>query len=153
MKKLVLAAAALVSFLSASTSNAQLTGPSALNIIRDDFSNNGYTVESGSNSMLMKDASGNIIFSVSQVNPQTVTLTSVVARTRKLTSEQESMLQRKIAHFNISSSVGTLWLDNATGEVTMEHHLNPRFVSPATMAKIAANFGDLVRTEEQVLMQ
>ena len=153
MKKLVLAAAALVSFLSVSTSSAQLTGPSALNVIRDDFSSNGYTVEAGSNSMLMKDASGHVIFTVSQVNPQTVTLSSVVARMRKLSTEERARLQQKIAYFNYSSAVGTLWFDNTTGEVTMEHHLNPRFVSPATMAKIAANFGDMVRSEERILMQ
>jgi hypothetical protein len=153
MKKLALAAAALVCFLSASASHAQLTGPSALNVIRDDFSSNGYTVEAGANSMLMKDASGNLVFTVSQVNPQTVTLSSVVARLRKLTAEERTLLQQKIAFFNFSSSVGTLWFNNATGEVTMEHHLNPRYVSPATMAKIAASFGDMVRTEEQILMQ
>lgn len=153
MKKLVLAAAALVSFLSVSTSSAQLTGPSALNVIRDDFSSNGYTVEAGSNSMRMKDASGHLVFTVSQVNPQTVTLTSVVARMRKLNAEERNRLQQQIAFFNFSSSVGTLWFDNSTGEVTMEHHLNPRFVSPASIAKIAASFGDMVRTEEQILMQ
>src|SRR4051812_44759572 len=153
MKKLVLAAAALVSFFFATASHAQLTGPSALNAIRDDFSNNGYTVEAGSNSVLMKDASGNTIFTVSQVNPQTITLSSVIAHLHQLSAEQRTQLQRRIAFFNYSSSVGTLWYNTATGEVTMEHHLNPRFVSPATMVKVAASFGDMVRTEEQVLMQ
>jgi len=140
-------------FLAASAGYAQLTGPSALSAIRDDFSSNGYTVEQGSNTVMMKDAAGNIVFTVYQVNSQTVTLTSVVAHLKKLSAEQRAKLQRRIAYFNYSSPVGTLWFDNATGDVTMEHHLNPRYVSPATMVTVAASFGDMVRTQERYLMQ
>lgn len=153
MKKIMLAAVALVTFLAASASHAQLTGPSVLNTIGDNFSRNGYTVESGSNIVVMKDASGAMVFTVSQVNQQTITLKGVVASMRNLTPEQRTQLQRKIALFNYSSHVGTLWLDNATGDVTMEHHLNPRHLSPSTMATIAASFGDVARTEGEILMQ
>jgi len=154
MKKIMLAAAALVTFLTASASHAQLTGPSVLNSIGDNCSRYGYSVESGSNTVVMKDAStGTMVFTVSQVNSQTITLRGVVASMRNLTPEQRTQLQRRIALFNYSSHVGTLWLDNATGEVTMEHHLNPRHLSPSTMATIATSFGDVARAEGQILMQ
>ncbi len=155
MKKLALLAGALCAFLLATPVYAQLTGAPILNSIGNNLADvGGYSVVTGTNTVLVRDAeSGRTLFVMKEVNQQTITLSSVVASLRTLTPEQKDRLLRHIAMFNISSAVGTLWLDQSTGQVTMQHHLNPRLVSQAGLVNTAVRFGDAVRAEQVRLLQ
>ncbi len=155
MKNILLTAAALFTFLLVAPVHAQLTGPSVLSFIGDSFARqSGYSIVSGTNTVLVKDVeSGRTLFVVKDVNQQTITLSSVVASLRQLSPESRDRMLKQISQYNFSSAVGTLWYDNATGEVTMEHHLNPRLVSSANIVSVANRFGDAVRAEKTVLAQ
>ncbi|MDB5034473.1 MAG: hypothetical protein JWQ98_1714 [Chlorobi bacterium] len=149
MKKFLPASVALILFLLATPGFAQLTGPSLLGKIRDNLNKQtSYKVSLANDAIIMTDArSGVTVCTVRQESSQKITLSCVVARLKGLSAEKRQQLQRKIALFNFSSAVGTLWYDSRTGEVTMEHFLNPRQVSPVSMASVAARFGETYRAE------
>lgn len=153
MKKLLLSVAALVALIAAIPAQAQLTGPSLLDKVRDNLSQeSSFRVESTSKSVLLRDAAtGAELFTVSEVDAQTVTLSGVVARVGQLSQERRNAVMQRIAFFNFSSGVGTLGYNSATGEVTMHHYVNPRYVSPANIAYVASRFGDVARSEAQLL--
>ncbi len=153
MKKLVLTIAALAGLL-VTECQAQLTGPSSIAYIHDGTKTGSYKVERDAHSVTFRDAmTGAEVFKASEVNAQTVTLVGFVASLRNLSPEQKEQLLKKVAFYNFSSPVGTLLVDSETGDITMEHHLNPRHVSPSSMATVASRFGDAVRSESQSLLQ
>jgi len=154
MKKFLLSIATLIVFAAVPMS-AQLTGPTLIDRVRDDLSQQRtFKVESARNSVLLRDAAtGAELLTVSEVDGQTVTLSGVVARLDNLSPERRAAVIRQIEYFNFSSGVGTLGYDNATGVVTMQHHLNPRYVSPSSIAYVASRFGDVAKTEATRLAQ
>lgn len=153
MKKSVLAAALFVAFIVAAPAHAQLTGASVLHAISENFQHlDGYAVVTGPNSVkLNESATGRTVFEVREDNAQTITLSSVVMNARSLSGDRRERMLKSIAMFNFSSPVGTLWMEDATGDVTLVHHLNPRFVSPSNIVSVAMMFGDMVRTEKRAL--
>ena len=103
---------------------------------------------SGDQIVVSDRATGDEVFSLREINSQTVTLTGRVGRL----GEREDLRQH-IAMFNFSSSVGTLNVNERTGEVTIEHRLNPTQVSVPAMAQAANLFGQVARTQTQVFHQ
>lgn len=152
MKKFLLSIAALVSIIAATPGYAQFTGPSILDKVRDNLSQQkAFKVESTNKTVLLRDAAtGAELFTVSEIDAQTVTLSGVVGKLDKMSSERRDAVMQRIAYFNFSSGVGTLGYNKSTGEVTMQHHLNPRYVSPANIAHVASSFGDVARTEARL---
>ncbi len=153
MMKSILATAAIAAFL-ATPAFAQ-TGPSLLTSLRDDLAKQTtFKVELQSNAVTLKDnRTGSEVFTMREMNPQTVTLSGVVTSLEKVAPERKQEVMQKIAQFNVSSPVGTMVVDNKTGEVTMHHHLNSRLVSRSGMVNVATRFGDAVREEATVLLQ
>jgi hypothetical protein len=155
MRKLLLASAALVMLFLATPGFAQLTGPSLLGKIRDNLSKQtNYKVSLAHDAITMTDArTGATVCTVRQESSQKITLSCVVASLKGLPAEQKQRALKKIALFNFSSAVGTLLYDNRTGEVTMEHFLNPRQVTPVSMASVAARFGETYRAQAASLTE
>ncbi|MEO5929391.1 MAG: hypothetical protein ABIR47_05630 [Candidatus Kapaibacterium sp.] len=153
MKKLLLAPVALIMFLLATPGFAQLTGPSLLGKIRDNLNKQtSYKVSLVNDAIVMTDAhTGVRVCTVRQESSQKITLSCVVTRLDGVSAEKKQRIQRKIALFNFSSAVGTLWYDSRTGEVILEHFLNPRQVSPVNMASVAARFGETYRAQAATL--
>lgn len=155
MKKILLSIAALVTFFASTSGFAQLTGPSLIDRVRDDLSQQRtLKIESNEKSVMLRDAAtGAEIFTVRQIDAQTVTLSGVIARLNNLSPERRHEVMQRIAFFNFSSPVGTLGFNNSTGEVVMEHHLNPRYVSASSIASVAGRFNDVARNEATLLVQ
>lgn len=152
--KSILIAAAFLALLVTSSVHAQLTGPSALGMLRDDLAKQtNFKVDLVTNGVALKDAgTGKEVFTVRQMNSQTVTLSGFVVSLDKVSPERKQEVLRRIALFNFSSAVGTLEVDN-NGRVTMYHHLSSRLVSRAGMVDVASRFGDAMREEAKVLLQ
>lgn len=155
MKKLMLAVSAFVALVAAAPGYAQFTGPTVIDQVRNDFNRQErYSVEKSKGTIVLRDAStGEELFTLSEVDAQTVTLSSVIAKLDHLSPERKHEVLQRIAFFNFSSPVGTLGYDNSTGTVTMEHHLNPRQVSASSIATVAVRFGDVARAEANNLAQ
>jgi hypothetical protein len=96
-------------------------------------------------------ATGREICMLRQVNPRQVIITGTVANLSNLSRDERSAAMRKIALFNFSSSVGTLWFDERTGDVCMEHKINPQLVSIPSIARVASLFGSTVRSQTVML--
>jgi hypothetical protein len=56
-----------------------------------------------------------------------------------------------MATFNFSSPVGTLLLDEKTGALRMEHHLNPQSMNMETVAQVVLLFGQVADAESREL--
>ncbi|MBS1912992.1 MAG: hypothetical protein JST22_13480 [Bacteroidetes bacterium] len=155
MKMFMTAAMAFIALIVAVPAHAQSTGASLLHEIGDNMTSHPeYTAVVGTNTVLIKDVTtGATLFVVKETNAQTITLSSVVATVHSLTPDSRARLLRRISQFNFSSPVGTLWYDNASGNVTMEHHLNPRMVSQSGIMNVAVRFGDAVRAQQIALLQ
>lgn len=155
MKMFTIAAMALFALLIANPANAQSTGASVLHEIGESMTTHPeYSAVMGTNTVLIKDVvTGNTLFVVKEMNAQTITLSSVVATLHSMTPDRKAQLMRRISQFNFSSAVGTLWYDNASGTVTMEHNLNPKMVSQNGMSNVAVRFGDAVRAQQMALLQ
>lgn len=150
MKILVFAAALLMMSLLAGPVQAQTTGPSLLKklLVQIKAQPTFEVATSGDQIVVSDRTTGDEVFSLREINSQTVTLSGRVGRL----GEREDLRQH-IAMFNFSSSVGTLNVNERTGEVTIEHHLNPRLVSLPAMAQAASLFGQVARTQIQMFRQ
>lgn len=150
MKILVFAATLIAASLLAGPAQAQTTGPSLMKKLLVQIKAQPlFEVSTAGDQIVVSDRkTGDKVFSLREVNPQTVTLSGVVGRL----GEREDLRQH-IAMFNFSSSVGTLYVNESTGEVTIEHRLNPMQVSVPAMADAANLFGQVARTQSQVFHQ
>lgn len=155
MKKLIFAGTVMAGLFFASSAFAQLTGPSLLQAVSNDLSRLPDTrVEQRGNSLVLRDSRTNAeIFTVSESGAQIVTLSGVVGDIGTMSSERKQMVEQHLAYFNYSSAVGTIALDNQSGQVTMYHHLNARLVSPANIVNVAQHFTDAMRAETVVFVQ
>lgn len=134
---------------------AQSTGESVLSAIGDRLdSERQFKIEHRADGMHLIDlTSGKEIAVVRESTPQSVVISGVVASINTLPADVRRELGERIALFNFSSRVGTLSLDEATGELTMAHALNPRAVPVPAMARVASIFGDVVRQEGRVFIR
>lgn len=156
MKLFIALAAVVLLSLSAAPLQAQTTGPAVINQIRAHLEKSqSFTVRLGEqNRMSLLDAgSGSEIVWLEEVDAQQVTLGGTVVRISDLTPQQQSRVRARIAFFNFSSPVGTLTLNEGTGVVTMEHHLNPRLVPVPAMADAARIFAQVARSQSRSLLQ
>ncbi len=153
MKLLVLTATFLLCSLLAAPCFAQATGASALGVLRAQLDRqNTYRVEAATDRIRLLDpTSGREILSLRQTSPQTIMLSGVVGKIDRATTAQRLRAEQRIALFNFSSPVGTLTLNERSGQVTMEHALNPRLVPAAAMAHVAALFGEAVQNQGRQL--
>jgi hypothetical protein len=154
MKKLMFIAAMAFVMVTLSAT-AQVTGPNVLRGVSDQLSAaGGYRVELSDDALHVKDAAtGSELLSLRQTNAQQVTISGTVAHLGSLAPALRNRIMQEIALFNFSSSVGTLHVDEKTGEVTMQHNLNPRVVPVAAIAQVATRFGDSVIRQSQALAQ
>jgi hypothetical protein len=154
MKKLMLSAA-LAFVMCSIAATAQVTGPEILRNVSDQLSTTrGYRVELRSDGLHMNDAStGNEVLAMRQMNPQQVMISGKVAELGKLAPEIRQKVMKQIALFNFSSSVGTLYVDEKTGEVTLQHNVNPRTVPAAAIAQVATQFTNSVVLQSRMLVK
>jgi hypothetical protein len=156
MKRFIALVAVAVLSLLAGRVHAQTTGPSVLGQLSEQLNaQKVYLVQADADDqMSLVDAtSGDEVFQVQQVSSQQLTITGMVARMQNISPEKARQIRSRIALFNFSSPVGTLTLDEGTGVVTMEHHMNPRVVTMPAMASTARLFGVVARNQSQTLLQ
>lgn len=154
MKQLLLTATALL-FLAAVPSLAQQTGASVVRGLYEQLSGQGtYNVEMKGTTIVLRDRkTGAEVVSVSQLGSQQVKVTGIVGNLGMgSTSAKKKALQR-IALFNYSSPVGTLYVDPSSGDVVIYHNLNPRLVPVSSMANVALRCGDVARAQSGQMMQ
>ena len=107
-----------------------------------------YAVESSDNSIVLTDvASGMAACTIRQSDAKTVTMSATIARLPLGSQKQVQRAIDQIVDFNVNSSVGTLSLNNRTGEVRMEHYVNSSLVPSSSVAQVAIRFADVARTE------
>jgi hypothetical protein len=150
MKILVFAATLVAASLLAGPAQAQTTGPTLMKkLLVQIKAQPTFEVSTAGDQIVVSDRkTGDNVFSLREINSQTVTMTGSVGRL----GERDDLRQH-IAMFNFSSSVGTLYVDEKTGEVTIQHHLNPRLVSVTAMADAANRFGQVARMQSAVFHQ
>lgn len=150
MKILVFVAALFTMSLLAGPVQAQTTGPTLIKkLVAQITAQPNFNIATSGDLVVVTDrTTGDEVFSLREVNSQTVTLSGRVGRL----GEREN-LREHVAMFNFSSSVGTLNINESTGEVTIEHHLNPRHVTLPAMAQAASLFGQVARTQIQMFRQ
>ena len=76
-----------------------------------------------------------------------------VAELGKLAPEIRQKVMKQIALFNFSSTVGTLHVDENTGEVTLRHNVNPRMVPAAAIAQVATQFTNSIVLQSRMLVK
>jgi hypothetical protein len=91
---------------------------------------------------------GRELCAVRFVEPQVVTISRSIT-TLDLRSAAAVHVMRAMATFNFSSPVGTLLLDEKTGALRMEHHLNPQSMSMESVAQVVLMFGEVADTESR----
>jgi hypothetical protein len=107
-----------------------------------------YGVESDGSSIVLTDvASGMAACTIRQTDARTVTMSATIARLPLTSSKQVQRAIEQIGDFNVNSSVGTLSLDDRTGEVRMEHYVNSSLVPSSSVAQVAIRFADIARKE------
>lgn len=152
MMKPLLALLAISALFGGTSLFAQSTGQSPLAAVRDAFSGRSeYRVDERPHQLVFSDAaSGAELFRLSETTTGTLTLSGSVPN---VNGTAAVALDEKISWFNCSSAVGTMWMDQKTGQVTMLHHLNPQLVSRSGLANVADRFGEAVRSETKMLTQ
>ena len=112
----------------------------------------GYRFESLSSSIFANDAeTGERIYTITHPDRGYLTLSGILMRLRSPSFNLRNRIQREVERFNNAAAVGTMYFDEAKGEVTIEHHLNPNRCSIPAMAAVAERFGQVVRTERERL--
>lgn len=99
---------------------------------------------------VLAKANGSELCSVRFTGPQVVTISRSIAKV-DLRSAAAARVIRAMSTFNISAPVGTLLLDEKTGALRMEHHLNPQSVSMESMAQIVVLFGEVANDETRLM--
>ena len=138
----------LVAFLVIGTTSAfaQFTSNPIEPGLRDQLKHHrsGATVELLNDSkMLINDVT------TEWVSQDQITLSAVVIELNRLTEASSERVSRQLLDYNVSSTVGTLSLENGT--VRMVHHLNPRYVTPAEITKTVAKFKAAVEEQRKSL--
>ena len=78
----------------------------------------------------------NALTVVEYVADNQVLISGVIARAGALDAGTRERIDRRISDYNIGAAVGTLRLDEESGEITLEHRVNPRLVGPACIARV-----------------
>jgi hypothetical protein len=147
----------LVAVLAVTTfsATAQVTGPDLLRGVSDRLgSEKVYRVEVSNDGIRLTDpATGREVLSMRQVNSQQLSISGTIGQLAELSSDVRTKLLERIALFNFSSAVGTIVLDEESGEIRMHHNVNPRLVTPSSIAHVASRFGDSVVEQSRVLAQ
>lgn len=108
----------------------------------------GYRAEMRNDHIVLLDgASGTELGTIRTVGADQMTLSGIVGNVGPVAGEAKSRVQQQIDEFNESSSVGTLRLQEATGDLTLEHKIDPRRSSADEIAKVAVTFSDKARQQ------
>lgn len=155
MMKPLLALLAISALFGGTSLFAQSTGESSLASVREAFAGRTeYRIDERPHELVFRDAaSGAEVFTLSETTTGTLTLSGSVQGLNGTMAVTPSTLDERISWFNCSSAVGTMWIDQRTGAVTMLHHLNPQLVSRNGLANVADRFGEAVRSETRTLTQ
>ena len=97
--------------------------------------------------VLLDGASGSELGTIRTVGADQMSLSGTVGNVGPVSGEAKNRVQQQINEFNESSSVGTLKLQEATGDVTLEHKIDPRRSSADEIAKVAVTFSEKVRQQ------
>jgi hypothetical protein len=138
------------------SATAQITGPDLLRGVSDRLGSEKvlYRVEVSNDGIRLTDpASGREVLSMREVNSQQLSISGTIGQLSDLSTEVRQKLVEQIALFNFSSAVGTIVLDEESGEITMHHNVNPRVVTASAIAQVASRFGDSVVEQSRVLAQ
>lgn len=142
----LMSAFGLATVLCIQSASGQTTGPTILDHIREDFSHRSeYRVRQDLGRVVISDAmSGKELFTVSSLSRNAISIEGSVAR--GMTPTFMRTAGDHIAHFNCSAPVGTL-IVATSGDILLQHYVNPELVPAAAIVNLAQRFGDAVRTE------
>ncbi len=107
-----------------------------------------YSIEADGNQIVLTHiASGMASCTIRQADAQTVTLSASIARLPLGSQKQLERVAEQISDFNVSSPIGTLRLDEHTGEIRMEHYVNAAIAPSSAVASVAVRFADVAREQ------
>ncbi len=111
-------------------------------------SNAGHRAEMRADHIVLLDgASGSELGTIRAVGSDQMSISGIVANVGNVSGEAKARVQQQIDEFNLTSSVGTLKLQEATGDITLEHNVDPRRSNADQIAGVAVSFGDKARQQ------
>lgn len=107
-------------------------------------------VEQGDQVVLRDQTSGTEVAVIRQLSDQEVMIQGRVASLNALSAAEKEEVQRRVSEYNTSgSSVGTLSYNEASGELLLEHRVNPQQNSAKEMAAVVVRFSDEARRQSK----
>jgi hypothetical protein len=148
MKRHALGAGLVILTLVAITGYARATRGGNLSSLCERLDTEStYRVERNADGMhLIERNSGRDLCLIRQEGPESIVISSLVARIDLANGSLAERTRRTISSYNLSLSAGTLLLDENTGAITMIHYLNPRSIAATEMVEAIDHFGSISRT-------
>jgi hypothetical protein len=98
--------------------------------------------------VLFDGASGSELGTIRKIADNQINLSGTVGNVGSVSGEARAEVKRQIDDFNMGgSSLGTLRLQESTGDITLEHKIDPTRSSADEIAKVAMMFGDKARQQ------
>jgi hypothetical protein len=119
-----------------------------------DRSPESYSLKLVSSHLLrLQIAHSNAVIIVEYVADNQVMISGVVARLGAHDAGTRERIGSRVADYNVGAAVGTLRLDATSGEISLEHRVNPRLVGPAAIARVIMLVGDAIVRQQTSLAE
>jgi hypothetical protein len=131
----------------------QLHGAPLISSLFTQLSPSGdYRFENLSRAILALDArTGEHIYTISHPDRDCLTFNASLLRLQSPSMMMRGRLHMEIDRFNRSASVGTIYFDERSGEVSLRHNVDPGQVGIRAIAEVARRFGHVVAIERRNL--
>lgn len=135
------AAFALIFTASVVSSSAQTAGSSSLEqvgyMLKQSY---GFSLNSNGSVLTLRSLSAtNDVITLTQAAHNNLVFQTVLGDLSTMPKAKQSLLRETISFMNTSLPIGTITVGKS-GQVAMEHSVNPGFVSPAGMTVLVARF-------------
>lgn len=123
------------------SSSAQTAGASSLEqigyMLKPSYA---FSLNAGGSVLTLRSlASTDDVITLTRANHNDMLLQTVLGDLSALPKAQQGVVRETIGFMNTTLSIGTITIGKS-GQIAMEHHLNPGFVSPTEMTFIVARF-------------
>lgn len=111
-------------------------------------SSGGYQAEMRSDHIVLLDAAnGSELGTIRKIADNQINLSGIIGNVGAVSGEAKDRVMSQINEFNERSGVGTLKLQESTGDVMLEHKVDPQRTSADDIAKLVVKFGEKARQQ------
>jgi hypothetical protein len=97
--------------------------------------------------VLIDAASGSELGTIRKIADNQINLSGIVGNVGPVSGDIREKVMSRINEFNDRSGLGTLKLQEATGDVVLEHKVDPQRTSADDIAKLAVKFSEKARQQ------